>query len=204
MQPSILIVDDEPSLRGALEAFLVDEGFQVRTASDGDEALRIQTSTPSDLILSDVTMPKLDGTGLVGRLRERGDRTEVVLMSAANSPATNQFNVHWMAKPFDLDALNQLLRTLVARTLGVQPLPGPETAASAGEGIADQPASLDAFATRQIVERLRRQRDRCRVQIERGRGTAALAACLLSKFGVAANNQEDSPRRHTNGAGFAQ
>ena len=61
MFPSILIVDDEPSILQSLSGILSDEGFEVHTASNGYEALKIVEEKSPDLVLLDVWMPGLDG-----------------------------------------------------------------------------------------------------------------------------------------------
>ena len=61
MNPSILIVDDEPSILQSLAGLLIDEGFDVRTASNGYEALKTIESESPDLVLLDIRMPGLDG-----------------------------------------------------------------------------------------------------------------------------------------------
>ena len=57
----ILVVDDEPAVREALERILRLEGFEVALASDGREAVRNQAAAPADAVLLDVLMPGLDG-----------------------------------------------------------------------------------------------------------------------------------------------
>jgi two-component system nitrogen regulation response regulator NtrX len=61
MNPSILIVDDEPSILQSLAGLLIDEGFDVCTASNGYEALKTIESESPDLVLLDIWMPGLDG-----------------------------------------------------------------------------------------------------------------------------------------------
>src|SRR5215204_7581991 len=78
MSRTILVVDDDRPIAEVLADLLCDEGYDVRTAYDGQAALREIERQPVDLILSDVSMPKLDGPSLVRRLRERGDSTPVI------------------------------------------------------------------------------------------------------------------------------
>ena len=61
MFPSILIVDDEPSIRQSLSGLLSDEGFEVLTAANGYEALKIVDTEYPDLVLLDIWMPGIDG-----------------------------------------------------------------------------------------------------------------------------------------------
>jgi two-component system response regulator AtoC len=101
----ILVVDDEPSIASALAIVLIDEGHTVHTAQNGAEAVALLTRRPVDLIVSDVMMPMIDGLTLVRHLRRRGDRTPVVLMSAAPSAVVPPPGVRLIPKPFDLDEM---------------------------------------------------------------------------------------------------
>ena len=104
MPRSILIVDDEPIIAATLAALFADEGYRVRQAFDGQAALDLVDRDPPDLIVTDVMMPLVDGVTLTRRLRERGDPTPVVLMSAVYA-AVDIPGVRFLPKPFDLDAV---------------------------------------------------------------------------------------------------
>ena len=104
MRPTVLVVDDDPGIRELVAAVLEDEGYAPRHAADGLAALEEVASSPVDLVLSDVMMPRLDGVGLVRRLRDGGHRVPVVLMSAA-SAGVDAPDVPFLPKPFDLDGL---------------------------------------------------------------------------------------------------
>ncbi|MED5382977.1 MAG: response regulator, partial [Cyanobacteriota bacterium] len=67
--PRLLLVDDEPGLRTAVQAYLEDEGFEVATAVDGEEGFAKAQQMLPDLVISDVMMPRLDGYGLLKKLR---------------------------------------------------------------------------------------------------------------------------------------
>jgi DNA-binding response OmpR family regulator len=111
---AILVVDDEPSIASALAMVLVDEGHTVRIAQNGAEAVALLTRQPADLIVSDVMMPMLDGLTLVRHLRRRGDRTPVVLMTAAPSRVTKLPGVRLVPKPFDLDEMLEIISAALA------------------------------------------------------------------------------------------
>lgn len=98
------MVDDEPTLTDLLAELLDEEGYRVRRAYDGRQALAEITADAPDLMVSDVTMPGIDGLTLVRMLRSRGDRTPVVLMSAV-SIAVDIPGVEFVPKPFDVDSL---------------------------------------------------------------------------------------------------
>jgi CheY-like chemotaxis protein len=102
MGETVLVVDDEPAIVDLLCEVLAGAGYRVVAARDGEEALAAAQRVGPDVVLSDVTMPRLDGTELAARLAPRG--IPVVLMSAQSqlppSPTTPV-----LTKPFDLDAV---------------------------------------------------------------------------------------------------
>lgn len=110
---SVLIVDDEPGIVTALAMLLSGEGYDVRTATDGSAALAEVRRAPVDLIISDITMPILNGRAMIERLRQNGDATPVILMSAADrvQPITG---IHFVAKPFDVDHLLTMVERILA------------------------------------------------------------------------------------------
>jgi DNA-binding NtrC family response regulator len=113
VQAEILIVDDEPGITSALALVFSDEGHRTRVAANGAEAAVLLRERPADVIVSDVTMPGVDGLALVKRLRSEGDYTPVVLISAAGPRSIDLGlrDVTLMPKPFDLDALLHLVES---------------------------------------------------------------------------------------------
>ncbi len=106
--PRILLVDDEPGLRTAVQAYLEDEGFQVTTAVDGEEGWEKAQKMSPDVIISDVMMPRCDGYGLLKKIREdeRLGGTPVIFLTAKGMTADRtqgyQAGVDdYMPKPFD-------------------------------------------------------------------------------------------------------
>jgi CheY-like chemotaxis protein len=112
--PIVLVVDDDPAVRQLLVDLLWGEGFVVRQAADGEEALLTLEATPIHVVLSDVRMPRLDGPGLVEALRRGGSRVPVVLMSA-HYHGGDLPGVHFVPKPFAIDHLVRTLLRLVRR-----------------------------------------------------------------------------------------
>lgn len=80
----VLVVDDDLGICQSVRDLLVEEHCEVRTAKDGLEALRILESAPTDLVLSDVVMPDMDGHQLYKELQTRRPELPVVLMTAYN------------------------------------------------------------------------------------------------------------------------
>lgn len=102
--PTVLVVEDEPAIREVVTELLQDEGYAVRQASDGLQAIDELEVDDVDLVLSDVRMPRLDGPSLARRLRRRGHAVPVVLMSAVNVEVDLP-GVRFLPKPFDSDHL---------------------------------------------------------------------------------------------------
>jgi DNA-binding response OmpR family regulator len=112
MATRILIVDDDPAIVQVLEQLLDDEGFEVRYTLDGQEALSEIRRVHPDVVLSDIMMPSLDGVALTRALRDQGDLTPVVLMSAVFA-GVDLPGVRFIAKPFDVDQLVHVVHRAV-------------------------------------------------------------------------------------------
>ncbi|HKE78431.1 MAG TPA: response regulator transcription factor [Solirubrobacteraceae bacterium] len=117
----ILVVDDEPSVREALERILRLEGFDVAMAVDGRDAVRNQASAPADAVLLDVLMPELDGLEVCRRMRDTGDRTPVLMLTARDEIGDRVAGLEagaddYLPKPFALEELLARLRALLRRS----------------------------------------------------------------------------------------
>ncbi len=117
---SILVVDDEPAVRQALQRALSFEGYAVRTADDGRSALDSLLHEPADAILLDVTMPGLDGLEVCRRLRAAGDRTPILMLTARHATADRVSGLDagaddYLVKPFALEELLARIRALLRR-----------------------------------------------------------------------------------------
>jgi two-component system response regulator MprA len=118
MRPRVLVVDDDPAIRELVAALLADEGWAVRTAADGLAALAATGTWHPDLVVTDVAMPRLDGLELLAHVRQQGDRTPFVLVSAG-APVPARPGVWFVAKPFALDdLLLAVARATVAEKCG--------------------------------------------------------------------------------------
>lgn len=118
----LLLIDDEPGLRTAVQAYLEDEGFNVTTAVDGEEGWQKAQQLIPDLVISDVMMPRCDGYELLKRLRadERLGGTPVIFLTAKGMTVDRtqgyQAGVDdYIPKPFDPDELVARVRNVVKR-----------------------------------------------------------------------------------------
>ncbi|HVE83904.1 MAG TPA: response regulator, partial [Myxococcales bacterium] len=82
---SILVADDEPSIRHVLTLVLAEKGYEVRAVSDGEEALRELSARAYDVLVCDVRMPKLDGLSLLKKALQQWPELTCVVMSAYGS-----------------------------------------------------------------------------------------------------------------------
>jgi len=118
----ILVVDDEPAVRDALERALRSDGYRVSLAGDGEEALAKVSGQPPDLIVLDVLMPRLDGLETSRRLRRQGDRTPVLMLTARDAVGDRVEGLDagaddYLVKPFALEELLARIRALLRRSL---------------------------------------------------------------------------------------
>lgn len=110
MSTQVLVVDDDSSVRELVCDALMLAGYQTQSAQDGLVALSIQKKNPSDLIVSDVNMPKLDGYQLAQKLRDLGDSTPIIFLTArSDKPDVSRgFRVgadDYISKPFGIEEL---------------------------------------------------------------------------------------------------
>lgn len=114
------MVDDEPAVRDALERALRSAGYSVGTANDGQEALGAIERERPDVVVLDVLMPMLDGFEACRRLREAGDRTPVLMLTARDAVGDRVEGLDagaddYLVKPFALEELLARIRALLRR-----------------------------------------------------------------------------------------
>ena len=110
---TILVVEDEAPIREVLAEILRDEGYAVLVASDGAAALVVVAERRPDLVLTDAMMPRLDGLGLLRRMRAdpRTAAIPVIVSSAARHPSPADLEgAAFLAKPYDLDEVLRAVR----------------------------------------------------------------------------------------------
>jgi two-component system response regulator MprA len=117
----ILVVDDEPAVRDSLRRALSLEGYDVDLAADGAEALEAVSQTDPDAILLDVLMPRVDGLDVARRLRGKGVRTPILMLTARDEIEDRVAGLDagaddYVVKPFALEELLARVRALLRRT----------------------------------------------------------------------------------------
>ncbi len=117
----LLVVEDDEHVRDALTRALRYEGYEVHTAADGNEGLVRALDVTPDAILLDVLMPGTDGLTVCRRLRERGDATPILMLTARHQVTDRVAGLDagaddYLVKPFALDELLARLRALLRRT----------------------------------------------------------------------------------------
>ena len=115
MQPKILVVDDDPSLRQMLTTVLAAQGYTVQPAEDGLAAVAAVQEAFFDLILMDIRMSRLGGIGALERIKEISPNIPVIIMTAYASvdtaiQALKTGAYDYLTKPLDLDELKILLQ----------------------------------------------------------------------------------------------
>jgi two-component system response regulator MprA len=115
-----LIVDDEPAVRSALDRALRLDGYEVQMAADGAQALDRIADTRQDAVVLDVAMPGIDGLEVCRRMRDAGDRTPVLMLTARDAIDDRVAGLDagaddYLVKPFALKELKARLRALLRR-----------------------------------------------------------------------------------------
>lgn len=111
---AVLVVDDDPDILGIVREVLLLEGFRVRTASNGREALQHVDREQPALILLDMRMPVMDGWQFAARLRSKyNGLVPVLVMTAAKDASARAGEIEaegYISKPFDIDDLVEKVR----------------------------------------------------------------------------------------------
>jgi len=117
---TIMTVDDSPSMRMLLKAALTDLGYKVLEAEDGVQALERLGGVEPDLLITDINMPRLDGFGLIEKVREqdRHRNLPILVLTTESSDekkqrARNAGATGWIVKPFHPDKLAAAIRRVL-------------------------------------------------------------------------------------------
>ncbi len=127
---TILVVDDDEKLLKMMRRTLIYEGFSVRTATDGLDALRALEKRPVDVMVLDWMMPKMDGITLTAELRALGDDTPILMLTARDAVEDRVTGLDsgaddYLMKPFAPSELLARLRALLRRFKKTSPTAKP-------------------------------------------------------------------------------
>jgi len=116
----ILVIEDEPTIIEFLRTGLGYEGYQVAIAPDGRTGFDLATSETFDLIILDLMLPDMDGFDICRKLRERGDETPIIMLTARQEIADRVRGLDlgaddYITKPFSFDELVARIRALLRR-----------------------------------------------------------------------------------------
>jgi DNA-binding response OmpR family regulator len=117
---SILVIEDEPSIRAALERGLADRGHHVQTAATGIAGLEAVLGDRPDLVLLDLGLPDVDGLTIIGMIRAASSVPIIVITAVDDDPtmvrALDSGADDYVVKPFRLDQVTARIRAVVRRT----------------------------------------------------------------------------------------
>ncbi|MBD2101574.1 response regulator transcription factor [Leptolyngbya sp. FACHB-261] len=152
MAAHILLVDDEPGLREAVQAYLEDSGFSVATASNAKEGLQLLEQSPPDLVISDIMMPQVDGYQFLRQVRDipRFRSLPFVFLTARGMTSDRIQGYQagcddYLSKPFDPDELVAIVENRLGRAAAVNETNGEDSPDIAD--LANQIAEIKALLT---------------------------------------------------------
>jgi DNA-binding response OmpR family regulator len=119
----ILLVEDDRSIAGFVEPELEHLGFHVRCAYDGIAGLEESETFSPALIILDIMLPRLDGVGVLKRMRQGGSRVPVIMLTARDATLDKVHSLDlgaddYLTKPFDIEELLARIRALLRRAEG--------------------------------------------------------------------------------------
>jgi signal transduction histidine kinase/DNA-binding response OmpR family regulator len=117
--PRILVVDDEPPVIDVFREFLAGQGYELGTATTGEEALRTIESFRPDIILTDINLPGLSGLDVMAHAKSLDPEVAVIVVTGYASASTaiealRQGAYDYVTKPFDLDEVHQIVERGIA------------------------------------------------------------------------------------------
>jgi len=121
----VLVVEDEPRTASLLGQGLRESGFVVNVCRDGDSALALLRSERHDIVVLDVMLPKRDGWSVISNLRDDGDETPVIMLTALDAIENRVLGLSlgaddYLVKPFAFSELVARIRSLLRRASAVR------------------------------------------------------------------------------------
>ena len=118
--PRVMIADDEEDICSRLKEELVADGYEVLTAANGKEALKLSKANKFDLAIIDIVMPEVDGIAVLKSIKQDSPNTKVIMLTGyPNVYHAIESKKHgaeeFMGKPFSIDELKQMVKYLLDR-----------------------------------------------------------------------------------------
>ena len=112
----ILVVDDEPNMRKVIRAMLIEDGFEVHDARDGESALAVLADHHIDIVVTDLKMPKIDGMTFIKMVREKNASIPIIIItgygSAKNRALAKSYGVNKiLSKPCSIADITQSINS---------------------------------------------------------------------------------------------
>ncbi len=125
MTINLLLVEDEPTLSSLLKEFLEIEGYKVYTALNGEDGFKLFKSSPPDICIFDVMMPRLDGFSLLEKVRQENTKVPIIILTAKSLKQDIIKGLKlgaddYLTKPFHFEELNLRLKNILKRTTNTQ------------------------------------------------------------------------------------
>jgi DNA-binding response OmpR family regulator len=126
-EPTILVVDDEPSIREVVSIYLSRAGYRVLVAEDGQTALKILQQESPDLVVLDLMLPQVDGLEITRRMRATGD-IPIIMLTARREETDRILGLEmgaddYVVKPFSPRELVSRVKAVLRRTRGLDTSP---------------------------------------------------------------------------------
>src|SRR6201992_1529337 len=117
---NIALVDDDKNILASVSMLLEQEGYHIRTFSDGAAALTALTTTPPDLAVLDIKMPRMDGLELLRRLRQANPQLRVIFLTSKHEEIDELMGLNagaddYVRKPFSQRLLLERVRAVLRR-----------------------------------------------------------------------------------------
>ncbi len=182
---SILVVDDELSMREFLKILLEKEGYRVATAAEGKTALDLAEKTRFDLVISDIRMPGMSGLDLLTRLKQLQTDIGVIMITAFASPddavsAMKNGAFDYITKPFNVDEIKTVVRAVLKKKQQSEPAP----VQGFPEIIGQSPEMMKIF---ELITKIAPTPANVLIYGESGTGKELVAKAIHNRSRVAAN-----------------
>ena len=182
---SILVVDDELSMREFLKILLEKEGYQVAVAPEATTALTLAEQQPFDLVISDIRMPGMSGLELLAQLKQKKSEIGVIMITAFASPddavtAMKNGAFDYITKPFNVDEIKSVVRAVLKKR-GKNGSPG---VTGFAEIIGQSPEMMKIF---DLITKIAPTPANVLIYGESGTGKELVAKAIHNRSRVAAN-----------------